>query len=270
MIRIHTFNPGIGGAWDGRWSAWWGEPYEGRCLVRGEWARFRRNVGVSFNVDADEGEIAVSVALGWTLWLVFSAPRLRGGQRRLSELRLTHDEDMGLWLWARLWCLDDRGAATWWDNMRRGWGLNLSTSLSDRLWGSSRYSSETLAEGVVDVELPEGRYAYRVRVARDSWSWSRWPTTQHMTRLHADVVDDRHAAPDLTRKGWDNLHGLTSQLRIRPDCTWDAAMRWTSPPSGGEEALLRLAKRQLELNIIEGRLTHGGIEAVLGLGVEGA
>ena len=167
-MHFHSQNSNEGGSmfWHGR--CWWRMNHReaiNLCWAHGREAKF---MAVSLDVDRDEREITLMLALYGVFahWLTFRTrliPSAKKYENSRREIRLAfHNETF----WFSFWH-DDSG---WCREAQRMWTF----APLDFLFGQTRHNKQVLHDPQnVVISMPEGPYQGLVEVTRSTWA-RRW------------------------------------------------------------------------------------------------
>lgn len=252
---------------------WRGEPWEGgEKLVQVEVGRGLRAVGV-YLAQNDERTV-LGLHLGWSLYLSRDTryPLPKGWRERLYEAKACAIEgDVVFSLHAGdpdAWARRGFGAQVraWASGEQRDLAARLD--LTELLFGERTNTRRTLAEGDVELVLPEGSYPVRLRVerierTRPRWPWAVGPLGESLTILNMEVAGwpdgDARGIPTVTRKGDDAIYAMSALLQFREDYSYDQAQR---PHDEHPRELIHLALAQLQRRFLLERLKNGGPNAL--------
>jgi hypothetical protein len=95
------------------------------------------------------------------------------------------EREMGIsihdgYIWFSLW----RNPMEW--SKSNPWWWEFSFNPADFFLGRSKYSERDLDSGVIDIELPEGKYPAKFKVFESTWKRPRWPWPEHMVRVYLE------------------------------------------------------------------------------------
>lgn len=196
-MQITNEDEGVSAFWSGRALLRWVEKHQGFYSVQWYHLHKAKHMGISYTVDAGEGEHILYIGIKYLFNWYFCIPMSRQRCKRLEYGR--KEWDIRLHSWA-IWVDWANDSDSW--TCDQAWWLSWRIDFS-KLLGDAKYSKEAVHSKYAELCLPDGKHQVRMTKYRHTCKRSRW-LTKHWYRIDVEVTDAKGIpCPGKGENSWD-------------------------------------------------------------------